>query len=181
MADDGRSSGGMRAEVLGEARRMVAAEGAPAVTIQAVAEAAGVSKGGLLHHFPSKRSLLDELFAELLEEFSERITARMNRDPRSEGRFTRAYVSVLLEQVADPGEPSLWALGVCVLTDQLLRERWKVWYDCQLEKHRETDGGTGCRIARCSADGIWLARFLGTGGGEPASLRDRLFELADGG
>lgn len=151
------------------------------MTIQAVADAAGVSKGGLLHHFPSKRSLLDELFAELLGEFSGRLACLMDQDPKAEGRFTRAYVSVVLEQAEQEERPPLWALGVCILTDPILRERWKDWYECQLEAYRETDGGTGCRVARCSADGIWLARFLGTQGGDPASLRRYLMELSNGG
>jgi AcrR family transcriptional regulator len=62
------------------------------VTLEAVAAAAGVSKGALLHHFPTKQSLLDETVANLLKRVDAEIDALLASDSIPYGRFTRAYV-----------------------------------------------------------------------------------------
>ena len=76
-------------------RLMVAAvqvalhEGISAMTLDAVAKEAGVSKGGLLYHFSSK----DELIAAMLEHHAGRIQqaleARMAADENPRGRWFR--------------------------------------------------------------------------------------------
>jgi AcrR family transcriptional regulator len=45
--------------LLDAAERLVVARGAAHLTLDAVAQEAGVSKGGLLYHFPSKAALLE--------------------------------------------------------------------------------------------------------------------------
>jgi AcrR family transcriptional regulator len=50
-----------RERILEAAERVVGDVGAARVTLDVVAQAAGVSKGGLLYHFPSKESLLGAL------------------------------------------------------------------------------------------------------------------------
>jgi AcrR family transcriptional regulator len=53
--------GPARQRVLEAAERVVTEVGAARLTLDAVSQAAGVSKGGLLYHFPSKESLLTAL------------------------------------------------------------------------------------------------------------------------
>ena len=60
-----------RALILDSAIEVVDAEGAGHLTIDRVAARAGVSKGGVLYHFPNKRALLTGLLERLIErEFS---------------------------------------------------------------------------------------------------------------
>lgn len=47
-----------RDRILDAAEQLVAAQGASSLTLDAVAQAAGVSKGGLLYHYPNKDALL---------------------------------------------------------------------------------------------------------------------------
>lgn len=56
-------------EILNAAEALVLEEGAGRMTLEAVAERAGVSKGGLLYNFPSKSELLQAMFARLIERF----------------------------------------------------------------------------------------------------------------
>ena len=67
--------GDTRARLLDAASAVVRREGAQALTLDAVAAEAGVSKGGLLYHFRSKRELLDGMLAGWLEEFASEIEA----------------------------------------------------------------------------------------------------------
>jgi DNA-binding transcriptional regulator YbjK len=47
----------VRRALLEQAARLAVEQGVAAVTVQAIADAAGVTKGGLTHHFPSKQAL----------------------------------------------------------------------------------------------------------------------------
>ncbi|MFZ1990970.1 MAG: helix-turn-helix domain-containing protein, partial [Alphaproteobacteria bacterium] len=60
-----------REPILSAAGRVIAEMGARHLTLDAVAREAGVSKGGLLYHFPSK----DALLAAMVEDFCGRLAA----------------------------------------------------------------------------------------------------------
>ena len=82
-----------RAKLLDAAAAVVRRDGAQALTLDAVAAEAGVSKGGLLYHFKSKRELLDALVERWLDEFQREIdaadggfVARLRAAPRTAPR-----------------------------------------------------------------------------------------------
>lgn len=56
-----------KALILDAAEQVVTESGALRLTLDAVAERAGVSKGGLLYHFPSKEALLQSMLERLLQ------------------------------------------------------------------------------------------------------------------
>ena len=62
-----------RDRILAALRALLAEGGTDAVTLEAVAARAGVSKGGLLYHFPSKAAL----YTGLLERVRETVTSEM--------------------------------------------------------------------------------------------------------
>lgn len=62
-----------RDRVLDAFEELLNEQGERAATLDAVARAAGVSKGGLLYHFPSKDALVDGLVARLDERLAEDI------------------------------------------------------------------------------------------------------------
>jgi AcrR family transcriptional regulator len=57
----------MRTRILSETRRLTLERGV-VPSLNVVAEAAGVSKGGLIHHFPSRAALVDGLAGQALDE-----------------------------------------------------------------------------------------------------------------
>ena len=69
--------------------------GAARLTLDVVAQAAGVSKGGLLYHFPSKESLLGALAQRYVDSMEQCIEAaksgieRAGPEPRSQGVHRR--------------------------------------------------------------------------------------------
>jgi AcrR family transcriptional regulator len=146
-------------------------DGPQALTLDAVAAQAGVSKGGLLYHFASKRELLDALVARWLDEFDRDIEA----EP---GNFAARYVR------ASDGAKSEEAgiLAALVADPQVLaavRERHAGWQD-----RVATEGGdpVDATVARLAADGLWLADLLGIAPPQGALRRRvlaRLVELCD--
>ena len=64
-----------KGRILEAASRIVGQAGAAHLTIDAVAEEAGLSKGGVLYHFPNKRSMLEGMLNKVLTGIGDR-TAR---------------------------------------------------------------------------------------------------------
>ena len=70
-----------RDRVLSAYEELLISDGPRAATLEAVATAAGVSKGGLLYHFKSKEALTEGLLAKL-SEYAEQDFAAMAQDPQ---------------------------------------------------------------------------------------------------
>ena len=92
-------------ELLDAAIRVVSQDGFGALTLDAVAREAGVSKGGLTHHFATK----DALITAMLEHFAQRLLRELDRfaadDPELPGRRVRAMMKVAYPELRDP-EPN---------------------------------------------------------------------------
>lgn len=88
----GRSAEDTRQQILRVATEMIGRHGT-GVPVNDIAEAAGVSKGGLLYHFPNKEALLTGLAADLIAQFRRDVEQAATDEPEgTPGRLTRAYV-----------------------------------------------------------------------------------------
>jgi AcrR family transcriptional regulator len=94
-----------RDAILEAAARVVEASGARHLTIDAVARAAGTSKGGVLYHFPSKRALLEGMLERLLEQIEARTAALRAGQAESKQPALRARILAELEQ--NPSERAM--------------------------------------------------------------------------
>lgn len=171
----------VRRTLLDEAARIAVEHGLSGVTVQAVADAAGVTKGGLFHHFPSKQALIEAMFSDVLDQLGAEIEGHVAKDEQPHGRFTRAYVEVLLVgERFGVGSP-FDALSVAAMAEPALRPFWTNWLDDRLARHRDTDSDPALEIVRFAADGAWMT-YLGHRRTCPAvrTLRDRLIELTRG-
>jgi AcrR family transcriptional regulator len=102
-----------RQRILAVAQRMVTRNGGRGTTLGQIAQEAGVSPAGLLHHFESKEQLLNavldardaddlanvDLSGDIIEQL-EKVIDRFQRSPDLIGMFT-----VLLAENLDPGAP----------------------------------------------------------------------------
>lgn len=163
--------GDTRARLLDAAGAVIRRDGPQALTLDAVAAQAGVSKGGLLYHFKSKRELLDGLVDRWMDDFQRDIDAES-------GNFARRYVAA--NDGAHAEEVGM--LAALVADPQVLaavRERHETWQD-----RVASEGGdpVDATVARLAADGLWLADLLGTAPPR-GELRERvlarLLELCD--
>ena len=87
--------------LLDAAIQVVSRDGLGALTLDAVAREAGVSKGGLTHHFATK----DALVTAMLEHFAQRLLRELDRhaadDPELKGRRIRAMMKVAFPELGD--------------------------------------------------------------------------------
>ncbi|MBR0556179.1 TetR family transcriptional regulator [Ciceribacter sp. L1K23] len=152
----------VRRTLLDAAARIATHRGIADVTVDAVCLEAGVTKGAFFHHFPSKASLVNAVFADLLERFETELAEHMAADIEPLGRFSRAYVEAVVAPGKAGSEPLWAALCLSALTDAELRANWGEWLDGQLADHGEADD-PDLRLARLAADGLWLAAITGSG------------------
>ncbi|QUF03817.1 TetR family transcriptional regulator [Actinosynnema pretiosum subsp. pretiosum] len=91
----GRSPEDTRRLVLDAAAREICREGIR-TSLDTIAQRAGVSKGGLIYHFPSKEALHVALVAEEVDGWRELVEHEVDPDDHGPGRLTRAYVRASL-------------------------------------------------------------------------------------
>ena len=106
-----------RQRLLDAAERVVVESGATHLTLDAVAKSAGVSKGGLLYHFPTKEALLEGMLARHFEDVDAEVAKRLARRTRKATRadLLRERVRVLLE--LHPERPAVGAAMVAASAD----------------------------------------------------------------
>lgn len=135
-------------------------DGIATLSLNVVAYEAGVSKGGLLHHFPNKQALFFALFACLLAIMEEAISALMAADKTAYGRFIRAYLHNLYlsaPELTDTQESrQLMVLSLAMPDEPVLRKCWRDW---MLAQGDELYNGYTDTLVRYAADGIWLSEL----------------------
>jgi AcrR family transcriptional regulator len=151
---------GKRDLVLDAATQIIIEKGAFALTLDAVAAQAGVSKGGLLYHFPSKEALLKGMIERYLSEFSACIHQVAAGLPDVRGRLLRAYIMTSLQNDHASSALLVTVLGMIVNQSDLCRpivHHYEEWLE------RLSADGTPralAQIALLTTDGAWLSEAL---------------------
>lgn len=172
--------------LLDAAAEVLLTEGAESLTLEAVARRAGVSKGGLFYHFPTKQALVAGMVERLVGAFDAALADAGDRP----GDVLRAYVAATIPETPEPAEslPAdriTAALLAGVLVDPAglapLRERYAAW------QRRLTEDGVDPAVAtlvRLAVDGWWAARLLGLAVPDAdlhGRVRRHLMEMIDSG
>lgn len=164
-----------RSSLLRAAATVVAERGYSALTLDAVGAATGVSKGGVLYHFPTKQALVAALVEELSSDFEADQAAAHDADPIAPGAWTRAYVTASSAPTQDESEQlAVVALLAAVGYDPSLldpiQDRYRAWVE-----RLGDDGlpGVDAHVVRLAADGLWAADLFGLAPPE-AALRARI-------
>lgn len=153
----------VRSQLLAVVRALLVQEGAHAVTLDAVSARAGVTKGGLQHHFRSKQALLDALGDQLFEEFQQGYAQALALEEEGRpGRHARAYIRAAFDEGTDCNRVETQrAIGLLALTQPAARARWSAEMQAALAHDgadpRMADQLLACRMA---ADGYWFGQML---------------------
>jgi AcrR family transcriptional regulator len=161
--------------------QIVIASGNTQFTLEQVALTANVSKGGLLHHFPTKLELLSGLMTQLTQTFEIRLQAALELEPkRKRGRFARAYIRASFEPETDELELTSALANVIVTHPELIDQLHQEF--AFIEQQFSKDGLSEARatLIRLACDGLWFSELLGVGIVEEprrSSLLSELMEL----
>ncbi len=141
---------------------IISEQGPSAVTVQAVANAAGVTKGGLLHHFSDKNKLNKEVSKYLLDKLDMEINKEMALDSVPYGKFTRSYIKAISLDLKSSLNQHWRALAIYSITNPESKLLWKEWINEKQIQHKDTDSSQLLQILRYAADGIWFEVVMGT-------------------
>lgn len=171
-----------RVEILEAAIEVAGEIGGPAFTLDAVVNRLPVSKGALLHHFPTKLALLEGMVDHLGQMFVDEVLAEAARDPQPYGRNARAYLRATVNDTATPRDINIGrAVLVACAVEPALMDRWKVWMQ-RVSADDPTDpvGADDALMLRLIADGLWLSDLFGIQEISPAQRKALLSLLTPG-
>jgi AcrR family transcriptional regulator len=156
-----RAPGETRDNLLDAAARLLLRDPSK-LTLDAVAEEAGVSKGGLLYHFSSKSELLDAVVDRWEGSFEEEIEEVAEKRP---GGWTEAYVDITAKDFEDPKTRGIDSGIIAALALHPERlETVRARYAAKQERV-EDDGidPVDATIVRLATDGLWFTELLDLG------------------
>ncbi len=150
-----------RAKLLDAAATVVRRDGIQAMTLARVAEEAGVSKGGLLHHFGSKEELVTGLLEQTLADAA--VGLDELTDPAVErGAFARAYLEYVRRPDEHQADAATAVFAAAAAGDGELgpaADVFEAWQE-RLMHEDGLDPALGL-LARIVGDGLWLIDLFG--------------------
>ena len=156
-----RSAQETRTLLFEAASRILRAGGLNHLTLAAVAREAGLSKGGLLYHFPTKEALIEALFEYHNDLFESRLAELAAAQADRPGAWLRAYARASIEQITDPETASLYSSLFAAeeryaTAHRLMRQKYARWQtqvdDCGLEPDWAS-------LIRLTVDGLWFSEM----------------------
>jgi AcrR family transcriptional regulator len=171
-----KGSSRTREAVLLAAERVVDEEGVSGMTLEAVAREAGVSKGGLLYHFPSKEALISGMVGRLIGGFGEALGRELRREKGGGGGgWSRAYARASFAEDRSYLRVSAGLLAALAQDPELLDPLRRGYRDGQRWAERDGIDPAVATLVRLAADGLFFAEMFGFAPPRGA-LRERVLE-----
>lgn len=158
-----KSSSLTRETLLRAATQVILEKGVEALTLDAVARQASVSKGGLLYHFPNKNALVVGLGEQLIQDFEAALQAEFNQDdaPGTPGQWVRAYIRSTLRM---SGQTLALVARLTSLIVEMPPELLKAaeTYEQRCRQRLDADGldPTQAVIIQLAIDGLWFSEMF---------------------
>lgn len=170
----------LRPLLLDAALDLIAEDGVAALTYETLAARTGISKGGLLYHFPNKEALLEALTERLVERYAEARRTTTESLPDTPSRELKGYAiaSMHNRSKADQASARLRMSG------SWNNRAGKAYY---AQRFREISAGIDvdrAAIVHLAVEGLWYIELAGL---SPFTAMERrrivlqLLRLADGG
>lgn len=144
------------------------------LSIGAVAEQAGVSKGAVQHHFGTRDELLAALYDYLMALYFEAASGQDGTLPAA-----MRYAQQNLDAPPSESAASAWrAMLVALVVERDLASWWADWV--QSDREQDAAGSSEALLVRLAADGLWLSDILGIykiSKAQRRALRARMREL----
>ncbi|RMG73199.1 MAG: TetR/AcrR family transcriptional regulator [Chloroflexi bacterium] len=143
-------------QILDAANHLIEQEGVAALTLESVAAAAGVSKGGLLYHFPNKDALIEGMIAHLIQNFDERLGQSADF-----ADWLAAYVRLTLADMSLLSQAQFSILAAIANNPDLVQPMADQTAAWQKRIESVAKDPVLATIIRLATDGLWYAEMLG--------------------
>lgn len=157
-----RSPAQTRTRLLAAAARLIGEQGGARLTLDLVAHNAGISKGGLLHHYPTKDALVRGLTHELATVLRARLNREMAAEPEgAPGRWARAYIRATFHPEPLEEELTEALAGAVTAYPELLPEVRAAFAFLDEDARRDGLAPARATTIRLACDGLWLGECAG--------------------
>lgn len=171
-------------KLLDAATTIIMDNGVHQLTLDEVAKTAGVSKGGLLYHYPSKEALLTAIVERLQQEENELYESLQREGFGPVEAFVRLFDETKLHPERSPIQidaEKMISFITLFAVDQEYAARWKRDLDAFFETFQQTSDPAETMIIRYALEGMMMSEHFGVGV-PPAELKQaiitRLIERA---
>ena len=147
-----------RDHLLDIAEDIVRSDGAKALTIDALARSAGISKGGVQYSFASK----DDLVRALIERWTKQFDEMLKEDePTTAVAFVQRYIQAMRASQEAMNAKMAGLMIAYIRNPENLREI-REWYRAMFERlGARTQDAQASRVAFLSVEGLFLMRIVG--------------------
>jgi AcrR family transcriptional regulator len=165
-----------RDELCEAAIRTAGRDGILSMTLDNVAREAGVSKGGVMYHFPSKDHLVRAMIEHFGAKLEEAMLRRIADDPEPRGRWARALLHMVFpaDEAVPPSSDGgalfqpemvdkflLATLAAAVNNPGLIEPLRSMAKRMQQRFLAESNGGVDQLLVWLAVDGLFLWQFIG--------------------
>lgn len=154
-----------RPAIVDAALRVAERAGIAGLSIESVAAEAGLSKGGVVYHFPTRAELLAGIHRELAERWHQQMCALLGGDPAD--ATPRDRLAAYIRASADTGEPGEYLFVLDAETTRANAEPWdevsRRWIaDPPAPRADGSYDPDALHMftAQLAADGLWAQRFV---------------------
>ncbi|RSL33075.1 TetR/AcrR family transcriptional regulator [Salibacterium salarium] len=168
-----------RINILEAAAEIVNEQGILALTLESTAKKAGISKGGLLHYFPSKQALIRGMVENVNESYVHNIKEGVMNDPVKNGKWTRSFIQETNEQLTTNQTMNAGILAAMAVNPELLSPFQNAYQEWQQNIEQDDLDKVNATILRLAADGLWLSELFGLAPLEENIRKDVLEKLIE--
>jgi AcrR family transcriptional regulator len=169
-----------REEILEAASQVVRTQGVAHLTLDGVAQAAGVSKGGLLYHFSTKEALISGMLDLYLARFEAQVERTLAEIPGSvRHRWLRAFIEVSFQEGTEDRSLAASMLAAIVGNRDLLQRlhsQYTAWLVRATEEGIRRDTAL---LVMQATDGHWYSELLGLDLLDEVDRRQLMVRLVD--
>ena len=149
-----------REKVLALAEDIIGQRGAAALTIDAVARAAGITKGGVQSAFGTKEALIAAMLRRWMQDYARRARDLAGEAPSLAQRVA-AHVEVTHREDEDTQSRAASLLALLLQTPEHLADM-RQWYQVQAAGlHADDPAARRARLAFLATEGAFFLRFFG--------------------
>lgn len=130
------------------------------ISFDVLAKKCGLSKGGIIHHFPTKETIFDTLFKDSFEEYKhwiqEELASKKLKNPAI------ALISVAIKNSNDENYRKLTkVIFKCLVNNEQYSQLWNKWFTEYIINDLDEDTEIATLLGSLVAIGMWNVDALG--------------------
>lgn len=130
------------------------------ISFDALSKKCGLSKGGIIHHFPTKESIFDTLFKENFEEYQNWVLEELQSEVLPNPAV--ALLRVTLRKCNDESYRKLMkVIYKCLVNNEHYCLLWNEWFSEYIIKDLDEESEIKTLLGSLVAIGIWNMNTLG--------------------